>query len=176
MIHFVKNLLISFFAILSIILFSFASDGANVQSKEGFQWRSMVIIDKNGQEFDINLSDQLKIAFDNGNMIITNALNNVAIALNDILEWQMSERLYDEDILSDQHDIISNSAINIYYSENHIKISSVMLSGLLTVIDMKGQVIKESLVNGNADIDISDLTKGIYLITFANKSMKIIIK
>ena len=175
MIRFAKNLFRTA-AILFIILFSIPSNGANVQPNERLQWRSMIIIDKNGHEFDINLSDQLNITFSNDNMVITNDLNNLAIEIDDISEWKMSERLYDEDALSDQRDIISNSVITIAYFDNHIKISSAKLTGLLTVVDTQGLVIKEALVNENTDIDVSDLAKGMYLVCFGNKSMKIIIR
>lgn len=176
MMHFLKKLFVAVFVIQLIILSSTVSIGGNIHAEERNQWRSMIIIDKTGQEYNVNLSDQIKITFANSNMILANELTNISIQLDDISEWKMSEKYFDDDILSGINDPVLNTAISIFSFDNHIKISSDALSGSLLIVDIQGRIVREYAVSGKVDIDLADLSKGIYLVCFANKSMKITIR
>lgn len=109
-------------------------------------------------------------------MILANELTNISIQLDDISEWKMSEKYFDDDILSGINDPVLNTAISIFSFDNHIKISSDALSGSLLIVDIQGRIVREYAVSGKVDIDLADLSKGIYLVCFANKSMKITIR
>lgn len=155
---------------------SYASD--SYKAATGKPWRSMIVVDKGGHEYVLNLTDRARIMFIDGNMVITDYISSTDIGLDEIAEWKMSETLFPEDVISGVESVErEESACLISYNNDKICVSSTGLSGVLRIVDMEGRVVSECTVVGStAQIDSSMFAKGVYVVLFGNKSLKILVK
>ena len=143
---------------------------------QGARWRSMVLTDHNGKDYVVNMSDRVFIAFDSGNIVISDNVSRTDIPLESVARWEMSETLYPDDLIS-AVDVPGNDKSGIInYDEGVIRFSASSGSGTHNVYDMDGRIVGEFGADGAGVVDMSGFGKGVYIVRLGKLTLKVLVR
>lgn len=153
-------------SILSIPLFS----SAQSINDEGFN--SIYIKNKDNTKLQISIDDELQTYFNNGNLIMNGNSGYLEFPVNSINYFYFSKDIKSEDNNTTNIFINSENTLNIRQTNNIISLDNINTETILYIYSIDGELIYKERVKERCDIYLSQLKKGVYILTIDNISFK----
>ena len=150
---------------LLVLIFSiFAITAANA---EGFNTFVVKLTDGSTNKF--LLSEQPKITLPENSVVLTTNSVNVEYDRSEV------EKFYFEYTTDSSVEAIECNTVAFKYDDKNVTISGLGNNNTVSVFSAEGKCVYEVNTNGSSDINISleGLQKGVYVINFDNRSVKI---
>lgn len=135
----------------------------------------LVVTDTAGTEYAFALEDQPVITFSAGNIVVVASGDTLSTALAGIDNYKVSTRKVSTGIMK-----LPQAANG---GEPVLSLSNAAVSGLkagdrVSIYNVNGMLLSETVADnsGNASLDMSSLTRGVYILRAPGKSFKFVKK
>lgn len=146
---------------------------------EEIGYRSIIFHRTNNTEFAITMEKDMTLNIEDKNVVLTCTKGSIWVPITNIKCWSYSTNEGDNSKWSDSETGINNSKenkVNIIITENKVSLQNLSNNSNIGLISINGQVIFNSKVSGNHEIDLEGLSCGVYVLTYNNNSLKFVIK
>lgn len=134
-------------------------------------YKSIVLTKTDGSEVKIALSDKLETTVSGDNLVFAdNGENVVSVPVTQLASWDFSTQ-------------VTTAAINTLSGENGCRVAGnvVTITGLskgtvVGVVAMNGTTVMQVSADGECTLDLSELAKGVYVVTYNNQTVKIAVR
>lgn len=131
-------------------------------------FRSMVIETYDGNDMTINLSSELTTTFADGEMLFKGDNVNVAVPMAAVKGWSYSNNVYDA-----VADNVAEDGVSLSDRGDCIVIYGLKDASQVSLCTVDGRVLLNEKVSGEYTLGLTDLVKGVYVLTVNKQSFKI---
>lgn len=156
-----------FKSIAAAVLLLFPAAGGAVA------YRSVVIQCADGTEVVVTGEKGMTLVFNDDEMRFTKPNSQyMAFPLTEVKGWRFSAAQGDTP-WSGINDTDSDSMIKVTYSSDAVMLSGLPANSVVTLTALNGVKVYQSVASDVLAIDLSELTAGLYLLTYNNTTLKI---
>lgn len=156
---------------LSVIVMVAAS--VAVASVNGY--KSIVLHHQDGEKLAITIEDGMTTRVANGNLTLECAKGTITKPLDNLKFWNYS-MLPGEDFETAGVGTIGTDAVGLFVENDRIVFQNLPANSLIGMVAVDGRVILSDRAGGYYEIPLSELTHGVYILTYNGKSLKIAVK
>ena len=124
---------------------------------------NFLTVSATGDEY-ISLPTIQKITFSDGNCIVTTTAGEYTYPLSEIKKMYFS--VDDPDAIK----TLPQEAENMQYKDGKLKVNG---DGMLRIYNANGALVQMANVKKGANIDLSNLKSGLYIVNMGNKTIKL---
>ena len=128
-------------------------------------YKSIIVNQSDGSEMKVTIEDDMKTAVAEGNLVIT-------CTKGDIKNWTFSTSAGSDDVWTGIESPTA-SGTNCILNSDRIILSNLPEGSTVTLCSIDGRIVKRSRAEGDYELSISELPKGIYVLTYNKNTLKI---
>lgn len=114
----------------------------------------------------------MKTAVAEGNLVITCTKGDIVLPVIDIKNWTFSTSAGSDDVWTGIESPTA-SGTNCILNSDRIILSNLPEGSTVTLCSIDGRIVKSSRAEGDYELSISELPKGIYVLTYNKNTLKI---
>ena len=127
-------------------------------------YKSIIVNQSDGSEMKVTIEDDMKTAVAEGNLVITCTKGDIVLPVIDIKNWTFSTSAGSDDVWT---------GTNCILNSDRIILSNLPEGSTVTLCSIDGRIVKSSRAEGDYELSISELPKGIYVLTYNKNTLKI---
>ena len=138
-------------------------------------YRSIVFNRTNGTAVAIAMEDDMTVNIADGEVVLACAKGSFSVAISDLKYWTYSMKEGDNSQWSGVENIIGD-AVNVVLSDDYVSLQNLPANSTVGLVAMDGRVIVSDKASGSYEINLSGLTRGVYVLTYNGNSLKFAVK
>ena len=135
-------------------------------------YKSIIVNQSDGSEMKVTIEDDMKTAVAEGNPVITCTKGDIVLPVIDIKNWTFSTSAGSDDVWTGIESPTA-SGTNCILNSDRIILSNLPEGSTVTLCSIDGRIVKSSRAEGDYEFSISELPKGIYVLTYNKNTLKI---
>ena len=116
--------------------------------------------------------DDMKTTVAEGNLVITCTKGDIVLPVIDIKNWTFSTSAGSDDVWTGIESPTA-SGTNCILNSDRIILSNLPEGSTVSLCSIDGRIVKSSRAEGDYELSISELPKGIYVLTYNKNTLKI---
>lgn len=138
-------------------------------------YRSIVFHRTDGSTIAITMEDNMTVNLTNGNVELTCKKGIFSAAIEDVKYWTYSKSEGENDKWAGIENIIGET-VSVIVTDDYINLQNLPENSTIGLVAIDGRVIVSDKASREYEISLSELTHGVYVLTYNGKSIKIAVK
>lgn len=135
-------------------------------------YKSIIVNQSDGSEMKVTIEDDMKTTVAEGNLVITCTKGDIVLPVIDIKNWTFSTSAGSDDVWTGIESPTA-SGTNCILNSDRIILSNLPEGSTVSLCSIDGRIVKSSRAEGDYEFSISELPKGIYVLTYNKNTLKI---
>lgn len=137
-------------------------------------YRSVVINKTDNTNIMVLIESTMTTSIVDGTLVVTSSKGNVVLPVSEVKNWFFSTDFDSETLWTGLQQTISDT-IDYKRFRDKIVLNNLPEGSIVDLFTINGRQIKSSVVGGQYQLFISELSQGIYLLKYNNQTIKIVV-
>ena len=138
----------------------------------GAGYKSVVINQPGGGFMAVTIEDGMSTKISDGNLVLTSSKGDIILPVSDVQNWTFSTEGGSNDLWAGV-ELPSGDEVSYVQQADRIVFANLPVNSEVSLVSMDGRVVNRSKVSGSYELPLTGLQKGVYVLTFNDKSVKI---
>lgn len=138
-------------------------------------YRSIVFHRTDGTTLSITIEDLMSYNVSNDDVTLECYKGTISVSISDVKYWLYSKNQGDDTLWLDIHEN-TDDTVDIIVADNTISLYNLPENSNVRLVSMDGRVIILDKASKTYKISLCELAQGVYVLTYNEKSLKIVVK